>query len=784
MRILSFRHKVLMLAVALVLASELVTLFPVLNAIKRDADAQARRTVGLAGTLFDEYMRNRAEQLATTVNVLVSDYGFKQAVAGGDEETIRSALINHAGRVGATVATLVDLDGAIAVSSTDAVAASGPIMIVPPAGAPLESAGMRVVFFGGVPYQTVAVPLRAPVTIAWVVLGFPIDDALALHLRNLTGLDVSFVRAAETVRPIASTLLRDAAARALAGLEPSGHEPQLTGGDDSNRAFLTLLKPFSSANADVYVALQLSLDAATASYRSIRNILLAITSLSLLLAIVGSFWLAKTVTRPVQHLVAGARRMREGVYDEPIAVRSRDELGELALSFNAMQDAIADREQRIYHQAHHDGLSGLPNRELAINELKRALERANIVSVVSLALARFGGIVSSLGHGAGDEVVKLAAAVLRSRVSDGQILGHFSGHEFLVALPGCDAQQAIRWIEHLADVLRAGVQVGGASISLQAAAGIACYPEHGRDAADLCRRAAGARSEALAQHLPVALYRMGQEDRELTQIRIIGDFPRALAGDELRLAFQPKIDCRTRAAIGVEALVRWQHPALGVLAPDAFIRAIEQAGGIAHLTRWVIKQAIARCGEWRARGEPLAVAVNISVDDLADEYLPYFLLDLVRTQRLKPADVTLEVTESAIMHNVGQSLAVVSCIHELGFRIAIDDFGTGHSALAQLKRLPVDELKIDKSFIMHLDDRKDEAIVRTTIELAHELGLSVVAEGVESEQVLDRLAMLGCEYAQGYAISKPLPPTDLADWLAQRRASGAVIPLATRRASS
>jgi diguanylate cyclase (GGDEF)-like protein len=783
MRQFSFRRKVLLLAVALVMATQLVTLFPVLNAIKRDVESQAQATVGLAGALFDEYMRNRAEQLLTTVNVLVSDYGFKQAVAGGDQATIRSALVNQTGRVGATVAALLDLDGAVTVSLSEESSAYGAGFTPLPQGESLESVSHRVVYLGGVPYQTVTVPLRAPVTVAWVMLGFPIDEALAGHLQSLTGLAVSFVRYTGSAgQTIVSTLPREAQADAIVGLDQGRSEPQRTGAGADYNGFLALSRPFLSGSADLYVALQLSMEEATASYRSIRNILLAITSLALLIAIGGSFWLANNVTRPVQHLVAGARRMREGVYTEAIDVRSSDELGELAGSFNAMQAAIADRERHIFHQAHHDSLSGLPNRELVTSQLHDAIAAAPIVSVISLALDRFDGIVSSLGHRAGDEVIKLTAGLLHARLDAGQILGHLSGHEFLLALPGYDAPAAMQWVEYLADQLRAGVRLGIANVSLQATAGIACYPDHSRDAAELCRRASSARSDALMRHEAVAVYRLGQEDRSLQLIKIVGDFPHAIRNNELRLTFQPQFNCATRDISGAEALVRWQHPQLGLLMPDAFVGAIEQAGGIAHLTRWALREAVARCSAWRDQGLALAIAVNISVDDLVDEYLPYYLLDIVKQHRMKPEVVTLEVTESAIMHNVHKSLAVVSCIHELGFRIAIDDFGTGQSALAQLKRLPVDELKIDKAFVMNLHDRKDEAIVRTTIDLAHELGLSVVAEGVETDEVLESLIGLGCEYAQGYGIAKPLAVNEFLPWLAQWRAGNAagVVPFAPR----
>jgi EAL domain-containing protein (putative c-di-GMP-specific phosphodiesterase class I) len=200
------------------------------------------------------------------------------------------------------------------------------------------------------------------------------------------------------------------------------------------------------------------------------------------------------------------------------------------------------------------------------------------------------------------------------------------------------------------------------------------------------------------------------------------------------------------------------------------VGAIEQAGGIAHLTRWVLREAVTRCAAWRDQGIELSIAVNISVDDLVDEYLPYHLLDLVKQHGLPPSQVTLEVTESAMMHNVHKSLAVVSCIHELGFRISVDDFGTGQSALAQLKRLPVDELKIDKSFVLQMGlDDNSAIIVRSTIELGHSLGLTVTAEGVEDRATYDELRALGADRLQGYHISRPLSPAAMEAWLNERR---------------
>jgi len=766
-----FRHRVLLLAVALVVATQLTTLFPILNLMKRDSAAQAERTVGLAGALFDEYMHNRDEGLLTNVRLLVADYGFKQAVATADEKTIRSALSNSANRIGATVAAWLDLDGRVVVSST-----AGERQVPGFPSVPLdtleENTRHRVITIGGVPYQTVIVPLRAPDTIGYVMLGFPIDDALAHHLEGLTSLAVSFISTqGVTPRVLSSTWPEGDRASALAGLDATRAEPQRTGSGTSSH--LSLVRPFAENGGDVYVAMQLSQSMAMASYRRVRDVLFAITGLSLLLAICGSVWLARTVTRPVQDLAHAARRMREGVYTEPIEFRTADEFGELASSFNRMQEAIADRERRILHQAHHDSLSGLPNRELVVNLLGAALAQHRTLAVVSIGLDRISGIVSSLGHHAGDEVIKLTAALLRTRVGESEVLGHLSGHEFVIGLPGRDAREGVEWIERQSEALRGGVRVANANISLQVTGGVACFPEHSRDAAELCRRASSARSNALARHETAAVYRLGQDDRSLQQIRIVGDLPQALQNGDLRLWFQPKLDFKTGEIYGAEALVRWQHHELGLLMPDSFISAVEQAGSIQHLTRWVLREAVARCAQWRTQGVMLSVAVNISVEDLTDEYLPYFLLEIVQKHKLAPHMLTLEVTESAIMHNVEKSLAVVNCIHELGFRLSIDDFGTGHSALGQLRRLPVDELKIDRAFVHgKADDSKNDAILRSIIGLAHELELEVVAEGVEDDETLARVAALGCERAQGYGIGKPIPQEQFLAWLAQRRSAG------------
>jgi len=762
---LSFRQKVLLLAVTLVTVMQVGTLIPVLRAIERNVERQAERSVQLAGVVLNEFVRTRTSQLTTTVDVLVSDFAFRDAVATDDRATIHSALMNHAARAGTKTAVVFDLQGnAIASTGITADVHLGPGGPAFAARLEADAAVPTVSFIDGMPFQTVTVPVRAPVTIAWVMLGFPIDSKLAAEISSLTGLEASFVRfGVSKVEMLASSLGEDRLDAAVEGL----HLGQASLAEESIRGpdFITSLRPFSDESSGLFVALQLPLEEATASYRAIRNLLLGVTSLALLLAAGGASWISRMVSRPVQDLAAAARRMREGVYTQSLDASSNDEFGDLVAGFNSMQEAIAERERRIFHIAHHDSLSGLPTRDIVVSKLRDTIESSERLAVVNLMLNRFDGMASSLGHRTADNVIKLVAGQLRSRVAEDQILGHLNQHEFVIVLPGLDEEAARNFVTVIKDMLRAGVMANGANISLQATAGLAICPDHGTDATELLRCAAIARDQAGPQVESVLTYNAAQERRALQLLRIVGDFPRALKERQLEVEFQPKIDCESLQVVGAEALVRWRHPELGLLPPDTFIEAIERAGGIAHLTRWMLAEAVRHCAAWRAKGVNVGIAVNISVDDLVDEYLPYFLLDIAQRNGIRPTDVTLEVTESAIMHNVEMSLSIVSCMRELGFRVSIDDFGTGQAALAQLKRLPVDELKIDKSFVLNMGNRRDEAIVRAAVDLAHHFGLAVVAEGVENAQALGRLRELGCEYAQGYHIARPLPPDDFCEFV-------------------
>ena len=304
------------------------------------------------------------------------------------------------------------------------------------------------------------------------------------------------------------------------------------------------------------------------------------------------------------------------------------------------------------------------------------------------------------------------------------------------------------------------------TITLQTAVGIAEFPMHGEHAADLLRNAAIAQSEAETRQERVRIYETGREDHYVRQLRIVNDLRSALKREEIQLHFQPKIALPDGIPCGAEALVRWRHPELGYLAPDEFISAAEQAGTIVHLTRYVMERAVKYCREWRDQNFEIGVAVNLSARDLRDEYLPYFVLQILKDSDIPARQLTLEITENSVMQDVNHAVTVLECLRDIGVKISIDDFGTGHSSLAQLRNIPLNELKIDRSFVSDvLEENQNEAIVRATVELAHNMGLEVCAEGVEDQDTLRYLSNVGCEQAQGYFLSKPIPSDYLVEWL-------------------
>jgi diguanylate cyclase (GGDEF)-like protein len=757
----SFLAKLLLLIAGLVLALQLVTYLAARLVIREAILEDARHDLEVAGSVVAQSLQMRAQQLRSSVAVLVADYGLKEAVAIEDGATLTSALQNHAARIGADLALVVGVDGRPLAASRAVDFDLSPWL----ARAGDGEGVVDVALIDGRAYQLVVAPVLAPVPVGWAAIGFALDQSVALSLRDVTDVEVLFFAAQPTRRELAGSaeLAGDERERLLAAVVPDGTAMtvELAAGE--------LLSVTRLLADEVGIILHLPLRELMQPYHQLSRLLLWVALLAALVAALAAALLARGLTRSVRALAAASQRIAAGEYAE-LAVAGGDELGELARAFNQMQGAIAEREERILYQSRHDPLTGLPNRTIAFVALQQAIETASVansaISVLVLDLNRFKAINDSFGHPVGDRVLCEMAQRMRALVKQRDTVVRLDGDEFLLVLEGVDSDLALRIASRLAQGLAEPIVLEELHLAIDVSVGIACYPADGAEPEVLMRRADIAMYSAKQSGVSAALYRSGDDERRLRSLALLHDLREAIANDGLHLVYQPKLNLRRPGEVGAEALLRWRHPQLGPLGPDEFIPIAERSGNIALLTRWVLEQVIAQLGRWLQQGLPLTLSVNIAAADLLEEGLPQQIVDSLARHGVPPQCLCLELTESSMMQEMAASLAMLARLQQIGLRLAIDDFGTGYSSLSQLKKMPVDELKIDKSFVLQLDTSEDDAvIVRSTIDLGHTMGLEVVAEGVENTASRALLAQFGCDFIQGYLISKPLPAIEFEQWV-------------------
>jgi diguanylate cyclase (GGDEF)-like protein len=400
-------------------------------------------------------------------------------------------------------------------------------------------------------------------------------------------------------------------------------------------------------------------------------------------------------------------------------------------------------------------------------------------------LDQFKEVNDTLGHHSGDLLLREVGARLRAMLRETDTVARLGGDEFGVLLPDvADLGDVIATAEKLLEELTKPFLLDGLPVEVTASVGIAAYPDHGENGVSLLQRADVAMYVTKESRCGVSTYQADQDGYSRDRLSLFGDLRRAIDEGELVLHYQPKVDLRTDEVCGAEALVRWVHPERGLVPPDEFIPVAERTGLIRALSCWVLRTAAVQCDTWRRAGLDLSVAVNLSARDLHDTALPDEVARLLATLSLPASALELEITESTIMADPVRAMEVVRRLHDMGVRLAIDDFGTGYSSLAYLKRLPVHDIKIDKSFVTEMDaDEHDLAIVRSTIELARNLGLEVVAEGVETDAALQQLSELGCHRAQGYLIARPAPAEVFTAWMEARHSAAAAAGLAELRSA-
>lgn len=767
----SFGARIVVVLVATLLLMQLATLLIVDVAVDRDVHRQLAERIDVGDKVWRQLQRDRGQELTLAVGALASDFAFREAVATGDASTVLSALLNHGQRMGADASLLLAVDGSLQTSTLDGDEPAQATALAPllqAARSNGSSAG--VVELDGKPYSLAVVPVMAPRLIGWVAMGRLFGAREARDYRSLTGLDAAIaVRTANGWRLVASSLDSEAAqALELLPALPLQRTRISLGG----RPFHAGITPADPAHAGaIDVVLLAGVDQAMQPYQRLKRQIMGLATLAALLALVVSVVVGRSVTRPVARLADAARRIEGGDYAEPLPVVGNDELSDLANAFNRMQDGIAEREQQIRHQAQHDNLTGLPNRVHALAFLASVLARArddgSQCAVLLLDLDRFKEINDTLGHAFGDSVLEEVGRRLRKAIHGKDLLARLGGDEFMVLIESTDEANARERAWAIIQALESPLDLSerGAQVSIGASIGLALYPLHATSPDTLLRRADIAMYEAKQAHLRVAIYQAGHDETHLRRIGLIGDLRKACDRGEFRVLYQPKIDLRTKRLAHAEALLRWQHPTLGTISPDEFIPLAEHCGLIHEITAFVLGAGLRQAAAWRDDGLDIGLAVNLSPMDLLDTRLPGVVSGLLQAHRFPPAELILEITESTVMRDVQAALATMRVLRGLGVRLSIDDFGTGHSSLAQLRSLPVDEIKIDKSFVMRLDTHpEDTVIVRSAIEIGHNMGLVVIAEGVEQAGSLEILQGLHCDMVQGYFFSKPVDADAFRRW--------------------
>ena len=757
------------LFLALLLVVQLVSFGAIRASITHNAEDSLAAELQTGERVLRRLLDQRAGKLHDAAELLAKDYGFRTTIGlsvaeAGTVETIKDALSNQGERIGASVVAYFDDRLQLVAATRDGAASFGATLqqLVK------RQDGTALAVLGNHAYQVVAVQVRTPQPVGWVLMGFALDREVLDDLKALSELQsVLLVRApGQPWLNIVANLPPGAANALQAGLRngaPGDGGLELAG-ERMGARFVPLL----DGEQRLGVLLLRSLDAALAPYRQLQLVLMGLTLLGVAVFALVSVLLARGISGPIKSLSAAARRLERGDYDTPVPATSRlDEVHKLALALESMREGIRRRDALVNNLAYVDPLTLLPNRARFAEFLQHHLINSDTPgAVLMLDLDRFKHVNDVLGHEVGDRLLQSVADRLQSLCAPAHsVLARLSGDEFVVLLAHTDARAASEAALAILKDFERPLQIDNETIDLGAGIGIALFPEHGSDVNLLLGRAELAMYAAKTRQCGSLIYHAQLDAGSQESLSLLSELRRAAENEELRLFLQPKIDLQSGRVVGAEALVRWQHPTRGLVPPMQFIPFAERTGFIRMLSAWVLSGAAKFAREALDAGLSLRLSVNLSTRDLMDQDLPAKIEALIAPREVPPASLCLEITESAIMDDPERALSTLEHLHAMGFKLSIDDFGTGYSSLAYLKRLPVDELKIDKSFVMAMErDLDDARIVRSTIELAHNLGLTVVAEGLETLKAWAMLARLGCDEGQGYFIGKPMPQEQFIAW--------------------
>ncbi len=721
----------------------------------------AREQLVSAGAVFERTWALRLDHLADAAQTAATDGDFRAAADQRDDASLRTQLERLRQGAGADFAAFITREGLI-VGELPGAGASIPAglqLALTRAQAPRGAIGA-----GDTLAQAATATLNGGA--GWVVVGAALDADEMRTLEDIAALPISARMLAHSGQAWGVPTDTDFAALDsfidIAVAQDTAKAGELEAPSGESIALALPLQSLDGTRA--VLLLRYSLSSALSPYGALFSTLLAIGLIGLVGLVIGTWFLARGITQPLSTLEEAARHLREGVYDT-VTVKTNDELSRLADSFNAMSEAIKEREKRISQLAYYDAETRLPNR-VAVERRLTATNQPERLYLAAVGVDRFAHVRGAIGYRLTGVLMRTLGARLAQIVPNAPV-ARLSSDVMCVAFLADNESDARQLAEKLAANLEETLSLEGQNVDINVSIGVAQPRPKDESPARMIERASVALDQARAAAQKVAIFDLSAYGDPALNLSLMGDMRRAIEAGHISLLHQPKYNFRSGRVESAEVLVRWKHPNRGMIPPDLFVPMAEETGHIGALTEWVLRAAIADQKRLSAAGWPLTLAINISARLLSDAE---FARNAVAAVRSAPHPIAFEITETAIIDNPKLALEHIELFAANGIKISIDDYGSGLSSLAYLKQLPAQELKIDKVFIQNINtNQRDALLVRSTIDLAHGLGMAVVAEGVETPAAFSLLAQMGCDMAQGYLVSRPATIEELVALLGDER---------------
>ena len=751
----------------LVVGLVLLTAIAIFTNVWMAADKQTReglnRDLFIAENVLQRVLKSREDLLYNSAYVLTADFGFKQAVASQDKDTIDSALINHGQRIEADLMALISLNGNT-ISSVPAILNSDQAFPYPEVIESIAAQGgySSLMMLNKQLYQVIMLTVDAPTPIAIALVGFKLGNPILDQLKDITQLDTTLqVYTQQQEIFTISTLKTELVEKAL---EQINHSPSWLSITITKDMPYVSQQFVLSNSLDHQIVITLSEDAQKlfADFNSLQFNITAIGVLVILLATFLAALFSRKISRPLVVLAEIAKKIAVGDYSKGATVRTKTkEVNLLSEAFSTMQSNVQTREEEIIYQARHDVLTSLYNRQHVKTLLEQKFSEQGEFLAIGINIFGFRGINDIFGYHNGDLCLK----ELSRRLSEfSGVAARLKGGELLFLPTKVPSAEDI---QDLKTALELPFETTSVTINLKVAMGLIRCPEHANSAEDVFKLLNIVLDEAQITRQFILPFVPELEARYSKRLSIITELKQTLehATEELSLNYQPKLDLKKDKVTHVEALIRWTNAQLGFVSPEEFIAIAEQAGFIEKITSWVVNRAVNDAAKFKQAGLQVSIAINLSAKDIMNPSLLPMVLDLLASKDLDTHCLSFEITEGDLVKDHDKAIRHLQAYRDQGFEIAIDDFGTGYSSMAYLQNLPVNTLKVDKSFVLRLHEQDgDQKIVKTVINLAHSFGMNVVAEGVENLESLKLLAQWNCELAQGYYICKPTTADNLISW--------------------